>query len=128
MANPAPGFKRHPDHRITVEPYGRTVTVRFGNTVIASSDKALELREASYPPVVYVPFKDIYFEHLKESDTRTYCPFKGDASYWSVSAQGEAENDVMWAYQTPYDEMASIRNHGALYPDRVTIETSPGEE
>ena len=90
MPNPAPGFERHPDHRIVVEPYPGTVTVRFGDTVVASSKQALELREASYPPVLYIPLEDIYLEHFEKSATTTHCPFKGDAAYWNVSAQGEA--------------------------------------
>jgi uncharacterized protein (DUF427 family) len=122
MANPAPGFDKHPDHTITVKPYDRTVTVYSGDTVIASSEDALELREGGYPPVIYIPFRDIYFEHLLPSDTVTHCPFKGDASYWGVTSQGEAEKDVMWAYQAPYDEMTSLRDHGAFYPDKVRID------
>ena len=122
MANPSPGFQRNPEHRITVVPYPKTVTVHFGGTVLASTQEALELREADYRPVLYIPFRDIYFEHLIKTDTRTHCPFKGDASYWGISAQGEAEKDAMWAYETPYDEMRSIRAHGAFYPDKVIID------
>lgn len=122
MANPAPGFQRDPT-RITVAPYPRTVTVRFGDTIIASSDKALELREGSYPPVLYVPFEDVYFEYLQKTSTSTHCPFKGDASYWSISARGEAATDAVWAYEQPYDEMLAIRNHAAFYPDKVTIDS-----
>lgn len=124
MANPSPGAQRDPEHRITVSPYEGPVTVRFRETVIASTRNALELREPSYPPVLYIPFEDIYFEHLRKSETRTHCPHKGDASYWGVTAQNEAEKDVMWAYETPYEEMVAIRNHGAFYPDKVSIETA----
>ena len=122
MANPAPGFQREPGRRITVEPYGKTVTVRFGNAGIASSGDALELREGSYPPVLYIPFRDIRFEHLEKTTTSTHCPFKGNASYWTARAQGEAAKDAMWAYEEPYDEMAAIRDHGAFYPDKVGID------
>lgn len=122
MANPAPGFLRDPQRKITVEPYGRTVTVRFGDVVIASSDDAVELRESTYPPVLYIPFKDIYFEHLEKTATTTHCPFKGDATYWSASAQGEATSDVMWAYEAPFDEMLEIKDYGAFYPDKVSID------
>ena len=97
-ANPAPGFQRNPSHRITVEPFDGVVTVVFSDAILASTDEALVLREADYPPVFYIPFKDIYFELLKPSDTSTHCPFKGNASYWNASAAGEAVNDVMWAY------------------------------
>ena len=124
MPNPAPGFERHPDHRILVEPYPGTVKVRFGDTVIASSKEALELREASYPPVLYIPLEDIYLEHFEKSATTTHCPFKGDAAYWNVSAQGEAADDVLWVYEEPYDEMTAIAGHGAFYPDKVSIDAA----
>ncbi|MBR2687853.1 MAG: DUF427 domain-containing protein [Aquamicrobium sp.] len=123
--NPAPGFMRDPAHTITVRPFDGTVTVSFGREVIASSGRAQLLQEASYRPVLYVPFADIRFEALLPSDSSTHCPFKGDASYWSVHAGGETRKDVMWAYQAPYDEMLVIKDHGAFYPDRVEIETIP---
>jgi uncharacterized protein (DUF427 family) len=123
--NPSPGFKNHPEHRITVAPFDGVVVVTFGDAVIASSDRALVLREADYPPVFYIPFEDIYFDFLQPSDTHSHCPFKGDASYWGVSASGNATKDVMWAYQAPYDEMMQIRNHGAFYPNKVRIEATP---
>lgn len=121
-ANPSPGFRDRPEHTIRVNPFDGVVVVTFGEAIIASSDEALELREANYPPVFYIPFKDIYFEFLNPSDTKTYCPFKGDASYWNAAASGEAAKDVMWAYQRPFDEMAIIRDHAAFYPSKVRIE------
>ncbi len=124
VANPSPGFKNHPEHTITVEPFDGVVVVTFGDAIIASTENALLLSEADYPPVYYVPFKDIYFEFLQPTDTRTHCPFKGDASYWSVSASGDAMKDIMWAYQHPYDEMARIKDHSAFYPNKVRIEAT----
>jgi len=119
--NPAPGFRNHPEHTITVEPLEKHVTVRSNGAVVASSDNALLLKEHVYPGVIYVPFADIDFRKLSATDTSTHCPFKGDASYWSVKDGAE---DAMWAYQHPYDEMTEIKDHGAFYPDRVTIETA----
>ncbi|MEP9385702.1 DUF427 domain-containing protein [Mesorhizobium sp. KR9-304] len=123
-ANLAPGFQRNPSRRITVEPFDGAVTVAFSDAILASTNEALVLREADYPPVFYIPFKDIYFEFLTSSDTSTHCPYKGNASYWNASAVGEAVNDVMWAYERPYDEMMQIRGHGAFYPDKVRIEAN----
>lgn len=123
--NPSPGFQRNPSHPITVEPFNGVVTVTFSDAIVASSDRALVLREANYPPVFYFPFEDVYFEFLKRSDTSTHCPYKGNASYWNASAAGEAVNDVMWAYERPYDEMMEIKDHGAFYPDKVRIEARP---
>lgn len=122
--NPSPGFRSHPEHTITVEPLGERVTVRSGDTVIASSDDALLLKERNYAPVIYVPFADIRFDELTATATRTHCPFKGDASYWRLTSEGDDARDVMWAYQRPYDEMMQIKNYGAFYPDRVDLETT----
>ncbi|MBN9244824.1 MAG: DUF427 domain-containing protein [Mesorhizobium sp.] len=121
-AGPSPGLKRNPLHRITVEPFDGVVTVRFSSAVLASSRNVKVLKESGHPEVLYIPFEDVYFDMLHRSQTSTHCPFKGDASYWSVTAAGEAKPDVMWAYEHPYEEMLSIRNHGAFYPDKVAIE------
>jgi uncharacterized protein (DUF427 family) len=120
----SPGFQSRPDHRITVTPFEGTVTVRFSDAIIASSDNAKVLRESGHPPVLYIPFEDIYFEFLEKTETRTHCPFKGDASYWRASAVGEGAEDIMWAYEHPYQEMLVIKDHGAFHPDRVDIETA----
>ncbi|MEI9412505.1 DUF427 domain-containing protein [Mesorhizobium salmacidum] len=125
IANPAPGFQRNPDKIITIEPYSGTVTVRFGDTVIASSARAKVLTEAPYPAAFYIPFADIDFDKLSRTDHATHCPYKGDASYWSVLPAGEAGKDAMWAYRQPYDEMTEIRDHGAFYASKVTIEAKP---
>ncbi|GLS30708.1 Uncharacterized conserved protein, DUF427 family [Mesorhizobium albiziae] len=124
-ANPSPGFQRNPGRRITVEPFDGVVTVSFAEAIVASSNEALVLREEDYPPVFYIPFKDVYFDFLKRTDTSTHCPYKGNASYWSASASGDAEKDVMWAYKHPYDEMIRIKDHGAFYPNKVTIDANP---
>jgi uncharacterized protein (DUF427 family) len=124
-ANPSPGFQRNPSRRIAVEPFDGVVTVTFSDAIVASTDEALVLREQDYPLVFYVPFKDVCFEFLKRSDTSTHCPYKGDASYWNVSAGGEAAEDVMWAYERPFDEMIAIRDYGAFYPNKVRIEANP---
>jgi len=122
QVNPSPGFREHPEHTITVEPFEGVVNVKFRDVVIASSDRAKLLNEKGHDPVLYLPFEDIYFVHLEKTATSTHCPFKGDASYWSVKGQDEAAKDVMWAYQHPYDEMLEIKDYGAFYPNRVVID------
>lgn len=125
IANPAPGFQRNPDKIITIEPYVGTVTVRAGGTVIASSTKAKVLTEAHYPAAFYIPFADIDFGKLSATEHSTHCPYKGDASYWSVLPAGETGQNAMWAYERPFDEMTEIRDHGAFYASKVTVEATP---
>ncbi|MER8370159.1 DUF427 domain-containing protein [Mesorhizobium sp. M1378] len=125
IANPSPGFQRNPGKVITIEPYKGTVTVRAGDVVIASSSKVKLLTESPYPPVFYIPFGDIDFKQLGKTEHSTHCPYKGDASYWSALPAGDAGKDAMWAYGRPFDEMADIRDHGAFYPNKVTIEATP---
>jgi len=110
-----------PDHPITVTPADSTVTVRLGGRTIAKSDRALVLREASYPPVHYVPLEDVEDGVLAPSSHETYCPFKGDASYYSLRDGDTVIADAVWSYVTPYDTVAQIANHVAFYPQHVEI-------
>ena len=114
-------LKPSPQHPIDIAPAGRPVTVRAGAQVIAQTRDALELREAKYPPVFYVPRRDVRMEELERSAHTTYCPFKGDASYYSIPALGERGRNAVWTYETPYESVAAIEAHLAFYPDRVDI-------
>jgi len=112
-----------PHHPITVEATGHRVIVMLGGRVIAETAKALTLREANYPPVQYIPRKDVDMAALTRSETTTYCPYKGEAAYFSIPAGGERSIDAIWTYEAPYDAVAEIKDHLAFYPDRVdTIE------
>lgn len=110
------------DHPITIEPTGRRVTVRAGDTVIAETDAALTLQESTYPPVQYVPLADVDPAVLQPTDTQTFCPYKGDASYFSVAVPGgETITDAIWTYAEPHEPVAAIKGHVAFYPSRVQI-------
>src|SRR5579875_3818493 len=112
-----------PDHPITITPHEGQVVVRAGDRVIADTTAALELQEASYPVALYIPLADVDDAALTRSDTTTHCPYKGDASYFTVTTgEGQLE-DVVWTYETPHDAVAEIRDHVAFYPNRVTIES-----
>ncbi|AFM19736.1 hypothetical protein Mycch_5049 [Mycolicibacterium chubuense NBB4] len=109
-------------HPITVEPTGRHVTVRMGGDVIAETDAALTLREAGYPAVQYIPLTDVAQDRLACSDTTTYCPFKGDASYYHVVTGGGATvEDAVWSYEQPHRAVAAIAGHVAFYPDKAEV-------
>jgi len=116
-----------PDHPITVTPNPARVVVTLAGRTIADSRRALTLREASYPPVQYVPRADVDMALLARSDHATYCPYKGDCAYFSIPLGGARTVNAVWTYEAPYPAVAEIAGHLAFYPDRVTIEERPAE-
>ena len=110
-----------PQHPITVEPAAARITVTAGGTPVADTTAALALQEAKYPTVYYIPLADVRSDVLKPSDHTTYCPYKGDASYYSIAtAEGELA-DVVWYYAEPYAAVADIAGHVAFYANKVDI-------
>jgi len=109
-------MKGTPAPHITTKPAGVRVRVTVKGEVIADSREALALKEGDYPVVYYVPRKDVKMDRLARTDHGTYCPFKGQASYYSF--KGGAENAV-WTYEDPYDEMLAIKDLLAFYPNKV---------
>ena len=107
------------DHPICVVPNPKRVVVTLGERVIADTRQAVTLREASYPPVHYIPRVDVDMTMLERTETRTYCPYKGDASYFSIPVGGERSVDAVGSYEEPYDIFAAIKDHVAFYPDRI---------
>jgi uncharacterized protein (DUF427 family) len=112
-------------HPITVTPTEARVTVRAGDRVVADSTQALTLAEASYPKVQYIPIDDVSQDLLVESSTETYCPYKGDARYYSIAVDGTEITDAIWAYDEPYPAVAEIAGHVAFYPNKVAISVEP---
>jgi uncharacterized protein (DUF427 family) len=108
-------------HRIETRPAGVRVRVSFQGEVIADSRDAIRLEEGKYPPVYYLPRKDVKMDRLARSQHRTHCPFKGDASYFSLKHGPE---NAVWSYEQPYDEMGIIKELLAFYPDKVEIAVS----
>ena len=125
--NPAPGYKKYPGHRVLTRSAGRHVQVTYNGEVIADTDNAIALEESKSSPsvlapvVYYVPREDVKMDRLERTTHQTYCPFKGEASYYSL--KGGAENAV-WSYEAPYDEMTAIKGLLAFYPDKVSIVVS----
>ncbi|BAY00075.1 hypothetical protein MSTE_04783 [Mycobacteroides stephanolepidis] len=110
-----------PDHPITIEPASTRIVVTSGDVTIADTTSALRLQEASYPPVYYLPPDAVNWEVLQRTDTHTYCPYKGDASYYSVHIPEGTVEDAVWTYEDPYPAVAQIARHLAFYPDRVNL-------
>jgi uncharacterized protein (DUF427 family) len=108
-----------PDHPISVEANPSRVVVTVGGKVIADSRDALTLREASYPAVQYIPRRDVDMAALTPSKHTSYCPYKGEASYYDIPTGGARSLNAVWTYETPFEAMAQIKDHLAFYPDRV---------
>ena len=111
-----------PDHPITITPNAKRVRVTADGVVIAETSHALTLKEASYPAVQYVPRSDANMALLARTERTTHCPYKGDASYFSINANGKSIENSIWTYETPFPAMTEIAGYLAFYPDKVTIE------
>ena len=112
-----------PDHPITVDPTSARVIVSFEGQVIADTRNARTLREASYPPVQYLPLTDVDESFLQPTDNASYCPYKGDAGYYSIRVGEHESVNTVWTYHDPYAPVAEIKDHVAFYADRVDIRT-----
>lgn len=108
-----------PDHPITIARAGRRVRVTFAGKVIAESTAALRLEEKGHPPRLYIPRADVDMGALTRSDHRTHCPYKGDASYFSLSAESRRADNAAWSYEQPFPAMAAIRGHLCFYDGKV---------
>ena len=108
-----------PDHPISIQLNPARVVVSVAGRVVADTRNALTLREAAYPSVQYIPDEDVDFSQLERTDHVTYCPYKGDCSYYSIPAGGKKSVNAVWSYENPFPAVMQIRGHVAFYPDRV---------
>ena len=130
IAKPAKPVKiPGPDHPITIEANPARVVVRVAGRVIADTRNALTLREATLPPVEYIPREDVDMAQLQRTGHATYCPYKGECAYYSIPAGGARSANAVWTYEAPYSAVAEIKDRLAFYPSRVdAIEQRPANE
>jgi len=107
------------DHPITITPTKGRVTVAMNGKRMADTHEALTLKEATYPAVQYIPRKDVDMTQLQRTSHQTYCPYKGECSYYSIPAGGARSVNAVWTYEAPYAAVSAIRDYLAFYPDRV---------
>jgi uncharacterized protein (DUF427 family) len=112
-------FHRYPDYRVDLDPEPRRVRVRVGDEWVADSRRALVVRETNHEPVHYLPMQDVRDDLIEASQHSSFCPFKGDASYWSIRVGDRVEENVIWGYVEPFEEVSGLAGHVAFYPDRV---------
>lgn len=108
-----------PDHPITIMRNGKRVRVIFAGHTIADSTRALTLNEAGYKPVHYIPREDADMSRLRRTAHASHCPYKGDASYFTIQTDGRSAENAVWSYQRPYPAMAEIAGHLAFYANCV---------
>ncbi|WP_431299346.1 DUF427 domain-containing protein [Tabrizicola sp. BL-A-41-H6] len=108
------------DH-IKITPAAGSVTVAAGGTTLGTTDRALELKEGSYPPVLYIPRADIDMSKLEKTTRASTCPWKGAASYYSIHTDAGVLDNAVWSYESPIGDMTAIAGHLAFYPNKVTL-------
>lgn len=111
-----------PDHPITLVRSSSPVVIKVGGRQIGESLEPLILHEARYAPVPYIPRSDLDMSLFTQTATTTHCPYKGEATYFSMTVAGQTYPDVAWSYETPYPAVEEIIGHIAFYPDRVDIQ------
>jgi uncharacterized protein (DUF427 family) len=119
MAGKSPGFAKRPDYRVDFIPSPRRVRVEFGGEIIADSTRVMMARETGHTPVYYFPMADVRTDLMAPTDHGTHCPYKGDASYWTIKAGGKDAENAMWSYRDPYDESAAMKDYCAFYWGRM---------
>ena len=118
-AGPAPGFAKHPDYSVDLLPAQCSLTIWLDGEAVCRTAAALEVRESNHAPVWYVPLGDLDPTVLLSSDTQTYCPFKGQASYHGIRTAKQDHADVLWEYEAPFDEVSGLRGYAGVYENRV---------
>jgi uncharacterized protein (DUF427 family) len=127
MAERRSRYAEHPDHRVELAVNPSRVRVLVDGEILADSDRTVRVRETAHDPVLYFRREDVRSERLERTEHRTFCPFKGEASYWSIRGSGRVETNAVWSYETPFPEVAGLAGLLAFFPDRVEwIFDAPG--
>jgi uncharacterized protein (DUF427 family) len=113
-------YHKHPDYRVELEANDEPFRIEFNGEVVAESSETLTVLETNLGPVTYVPMRDLRSELLEKSTQKTFCPFKGEASYWSVRVGDQVLKDSIWGYEDPFEEVAGLRDYVAFYGDRFS--------
>jgi uncharacterized protein (DUF427 family) len=109
------------DHPITIEPIAGRVRVIWRGRTIGETTQALELKEAGYKPVLYIPREDFDMRLLERTDRVTHCPYKGDANYYTIKSDDARDDNAVWTYERPKEDVADIAGRLAFYPAHVEV-------
>jgi uncharacterized protein (DUF427 family) len=119
LDNKSPGFQHKPDYPLAIAPSGKSVRVTLGGEVIAETSDAFVMTESDYGSVYYIPRADVRVDLMEKTHHSSHCPFKGDASYWTISVGDQTAENAVWSYETPFDEVAIIRETMSFYTAKV---------
>jgi adenylate cyclase len=128
VTSQGPAVRSHTGYRLIIEPSRKRVRVVMGGETVADSERVLIMHETGYRPVTYVPREDVRMDLLRPSEQHTHCPFKGDASYWTIEVGGRRIENAAWSYEDPYEEAEVVRGHIAFYWDRMDAWFEDGEQ
>ena len=121
-------YAKYPDYRVDLEANPEHIRVSLGGETLAESTRTLRVLETKHDAVVYFPKEDVRFDRLEATQHTTFCPFKGEASYWSARVGGNLEDNLVWGYSDPFDEVAALKDYVSFYPDRVDWQRDPPAE
>lgn len=124
--NSAPGFAKHPDYKLDRAIVSKRICAMLNGVVIADSDKVMVVRETGHGPVYYFPRADVAMDRLTRTDHSTYCGFKGDASYWSITVDGKTAENAVWGYEKPYDEFSEFGDYVSFYWNKIDAWSEDG--
>ena len=115
-------YHKYPEYRVDLEPHPGRVRVTFAGEIIADSVRAVVLNETKHAPVIYIPREDVRMSHLEGIDHQTFCPFKGEAAYWSIRVGDHVEQNAVWTYPDPFDEVMALKDYVSFYQDRPELQ------
>ncbi|MGE4608417.1 MAG: DUF427 domain-containing protein [Myxococcota bacterium] len=118
-------YHKYPEYRVDLEPHPGRVRVTFAGEIIADSVRAVVLNETKHAPVIYIPREDVRMSHLEGTDHQTFCPFKGEAAYWSIRVGDHVEQNAVWTYPDPFDEVMALKDYVSFYQDRPELQQEP---
>ena len=114
-----PGYKKWPDHKVDLIKSDKHVRVIFNGEVVADSDRTIIVDESRHSIVYYFPRSDVKMGYMQRTDHHTYCPFKGEASYYTLTVGNKREENAVWTYEEPYDEVRELKDCLAFYANRI---------